>query len=313
MVTADMAPKFWANVQACDGNGCTVWVGYVSKAGRPIFNFKNKHISAQRVAWSLAHGEPGKTVPVYPTCGNPMCVRVEHLAAGKTEAMARRAESVRVDLAGRTVGKWTVLSYDTGAQGWLCRCSCGTERVVPARRLKNGLSLSCGCLRLDLLDKRDWTSAFWQSVTKTDGGCWEWSKARSAAGYGVCRKARYGHGYAHRAAWHMTRGPIPDRMLVCHRCDNPPCVNPDHLFLGTDADNMRDKGAKGRQPRGSQMPWARLTEQDVSEIKGLFGTVSNREIAGRYGVSVQAIDSIFYGKNWRHVNDPLVTSGTVLP
>lgn len=88
-------------------------------------------------------------------------------------------------------------------------------------------------------------------VTVTPEGCHEWRGARRAGGYGAVSVAVRQTDYAHRVAWQLAFGPIPDGMFVCHRCDNPPCCNPEHLFLGTNADNMRDMVAKGReQPHG---------------------------------------------------------------
>lgn len=91
---------------------------------------------------------------------------------------------------------------------------------------------------------------FWHRVVKSEG-CWEWSGARFPRGYGHVQLRVLGPPdeiYAHRAAWRFTFGPIPDGLFVCHHCDNPPCVRPDHLFLGTAQDNVHDSQRKGRRP-----------------------------------------------------------------
>lgn len=86
---------------------------------------------------------------------------------------------------------------------------------------------------------------FWLRAKLMESGCFEWQGTLREKGYG--RLYHLGRlGDAHRVAWELTRGPIPDGLYVCHKCDNPPCVNPDHLWLGTNTDNMRDMVRKGR-------------------------------------------------------------------
>jgi hypothetical protein len=92
---------------------------------------------------------------------------------------------------------------------------------------------------------------FWASAKSRSIGCWLWSRTTVKGGYG---RVRYGKKsvVAHRVAWELTNGPVPDGMLVCHACDNPACINPAHLFLGTHKTNAEDRDRKGRQARGLQ-------------------------------------------------------------
>lgn len=87
---------------------------------------------------------------------------------------------------------------------------------------------------------------FWENVDiRGEDECWEWRLARTSLGYGDLQWGEHTV-YAHRVAWELTNGPIPDRMCICHHCDNPPCCNPAHLFLGTQRDNVQDSITKGR-------------------------------------------------------------------
>ena len=148
---------------------------------------------------------------------------------------------------------------------------------------------------------------FWKLVdVKGAGDCWEFNgtwHGNSPHGRFFFNSKRVG---AHRFSYEMHHGPIPEGMLICHRCDNPKCVNPAHLFLGTYADNMRDAFNKGRlKPPpcspGTSNGMARLTEQDVREIRSLWPGLKQKEIADRFGVDHTTISLILLRKRWRHV------------
>ena len=94
--------------------------------------------------------------------------------------------------------------------------------------------------------------SFWAKVQKT-ASCWEWMGARNHNGYGIVSR-RVGNSLAHRVSWAYVHGQIPEGLYACHTCDNPACVNPSHLFLGTQLDNMKDMSAKGRSRRGKKYP-----------------------------------------------------------
>ena len=148
---------------------------------------------------------------------------------------------------------------------------------------------------------------FWKRMNHTESGCWEWQGARNPAGYGVVR-VHYKMCRAHRVAYELTHGPIPDGLLACHRCDNPPCCNPDHLFLGTRKDNNDDRHAKGRTRSGAGSRYgeaintAKLTADDVRAIRAqsVAGT-SQMDLARQYPVTQSAIWAIVHYKSWKHI------------
>lgn len=140
--------------------------------------------------------------------------------------------------------------------------------------------------------------------------CWEWWGSKNPDGYGAVRiylpppLKRY---YAHRLSFTFFNGPIPENHLVCHRCDNPGCVNPAHLFAGTVRENWLDLVAKGMQSpaRGERQGKAKLTEQQVREIRRRHRTegVGCRRMAKQYGVGQTAITKILRRETWEGVED----------
>lgn len=142
------------------------------------------------------------------------------------------------------------------------------------------------------------------SKTKQVGSCWVWQGGHggSIGQYGrVSVKHGVTLGYAHRISWELHVGPIPAGLSVLHKCDVPDCVNPEHLFLGTQEDNMKDMAAKkrGNAPRGSAHRSAVLNESSVVLIRNSSQPASI--LAEKYGVSYQTIYAARRGTTWRHV------------
>jgi hypothetical protein len=128
------------------------------------------------------------------------------------------------------------------------------------------------------------------------GGCWLWARHKSQSEYGATM-IRGKHVLAHRLSWEIHRGPIPGGMFVCHKCDVRMCVNPDHLFLGTHAENMADMIAKGRR-----RTVAKITEADARRVLSLLRSgVGPTEAARRVGVTASTARNIAYGNSWKHI------------
>jgi hypothetical protein len=137
-------------------------------------------------------------------------------------------------------------------------------------------------------------------ITDNPSACWLWTGSLRN-GYGQINKGDQSGGmlYAHRLAWELTYGPIPPAMCVCHVCDERRCCRPDHMFLGTKADNLADMWSKQRHQHGATHSAARLTDAQVRAI--LSSSQSARLEAARYGVTISAIRAIRRGRNWKHI------------
>lgn len=160
---------------------------------------------------------------------------------------------------------------------------------------------------------------FWEKVSKNGPihpvlktRCWVWTASTNGFGYGLIQRGARGEGNerAHRASWQLHCGAIPDGLCVLHRCDNPPCVNPQHLFLGTKLVNNHDMMAKGRYrpdsslPRGEAHHYSKLTADSVREGRLLFhsGVASIQELADKNDVAPATMYAAIYRVTWQHVD-----------
>lgn len=155
---------------------------------------------------------------------------------------------------------------------------------------------------------KPFAARFWNKVDmKTIDSCWDWVAGRDRDGYGRIKLGRFDH-QAHRVAWVLSVGPIPDGLCVLHRCDRPSCVNPGHLFLGTNTDNVHDKVRKGRSAdqRGEANGYSKLTRTDVLAARAAWNAgESAASIARRYHVNRTTINRIVTGKRWAHLRSRL--------
>jgi len=146
---------------------------------------------------------------------------------------------------------------------------------------------------------------FWKKVHRTED-CWLWTASFGTHGYGQFQLNGTMRP-THRIAWELTRGPIPAGLCVLHKCDVRPCVNPDHLFLGTKGDNSRDKVQKGRHrfgvcESGERHPRAKLTNNDVLVMRHQYAEgMRICELVRIYGVNRGLISGVVHGHRWTHV------------
>lgn len=206
---------------------------------------------------------------------------------------------------------------------WLTCCIKGCDEPAPHnglcinhhRRNKEYGSPVASKLTLWRWQGRTPEERFWSQVRKTSG-CWLWKAGKDKDGYGAFRAKFNGvmHLRAHRFSYHLNKGKIPSLLSVCHTCDTPACVRPDHLFLGTNAENHLDKIAKGRARwrLGQEHGMATLVEDQVRSI--LDDPRPHAQIATEYNVSPATISDIKRRRSWRHLGtEPGVKAKRISP
>lgn len=195
---------------------------------------------------------------------------------------------------------------------WKCICTCMKEVITTTTALNAGHKKSCGCLLRDTREitaknmgkknEQNLNERFFKYVNKLITGkkCWEWIGDIGIGGYGrIWYKGKTN--FAHRVSYLKHIGKIPKGTLVCHTCDNPKCVNPDHLFLGTEQNNYDDMVSKGRRKKVPNSK-KRLTEYQVICIRKLLDTGELlKNIAVKFSVSIQTISSIKNNRTWKNI------------
>jgi hypothetical protein len=249
-ITTELRARFWAKVDQTPGQGpkgdCWCWTGNRNWDDYGQFKVKGKTVRANRLAYLLAKGNPG-ILKVRHTCDNPPCVRPGHLILGTQQQNI--ADTVER-------GRW----------------SCGTKGA-PRSYEKQRHARDQRRARLAQIDWQSVNAArFWSQVEKSPD-CWLWrghtgTKSKLGMVYGIfnlCAPVRRNIG-AHKFAYILTKGIVPVGVVVCHECDNPLCVRPSHLFLGTPSDNTQDALRKGRLASGDRH-W---TRQQPERARAIF-------------------------------------------
>lgn len=200
------------------------------------------------------------------------------------------------DISGQKIGSWTVLNRSErktrdGIYYWNCRCDCGAEREVRGQNLRNGQSIMCTptCpLRVAQIRNK----IFEKKIIEAKNGCWIWTGIKNSQGYGQIGKSEK----AHRFSYQRFIGKIPPHLCVLHSCDNPSCVNPKHLFLGTLSENNIDV-------QGEDNSKNKLQEKDIIKIRTWYisGNRSKASLAREFGVSHPTISQILKRETWKHV------------
>lgn len=180
---------------------------------------------------------------------------------------------------------------------------CGKEFKSYPSNIARGWDKYCSRICADKVKEQDTVTRFWKYTVVAPDGCWQWTGARDSDGYGLLTTRRSGsirHMRMHRLSWEIHHGPIPDGLFVLHRCDNPPCARPDHLFLGNNKENATDRHMKGRTigaAKGERNPMARLSDGAVDELRAAVASgITYAKVGAMFGVTSGHVSDIINGK-----------------
>lgn len=188
----------------------------------------------------------------------------------------------------------------------LCECGCGNAAPIAKQTDRSRGHIKGEPIRfIRFHQRRPLEARFWEKVEKAGpDDCWLWTGQLNKDGYGVLRAGKV-DGYrtqgAHRISFQLAGGTIPEGKSVCHTCDNPGCVNPNHLWVGSNQDNVDDSVRKGRWTRGEKSGMAKLTDKDVREMRERYPAESYEAIARAFRVSKKTARSAIIGETWKHV------------
>lgn len=234
-------------------------------------------------------------------CGNTKIICGMYLRRGAYKSCGCGKHDTTMKIEGKKFHHLLVKEfshYENSRSFWKCICDCGNERICKGKDLSNGEISSCGCTKI----KRKVPNPLKRLMKniKENNSCWMFGN-RNVHNMFLLEGKNIG---AHRASWILHKGNIPKGLCICHHCDNPGCINPDHLFLGTYQDNMQDmiKKGRGNAPKGEKTRTCKLKERDVLKMRELKKqNISYKKIADIFGVGSTTAFFAIKGITWKHI------------
>lgn len=286
-LTQSLINKFNQRYQVNAETGCWLWTGAVLVSGHPYISIdadgKKANAFAAQISFEIKNGRPDERIKLGRTCNNLLCVNPDHIFRIQNKKKLGDCQSPNSCI---VEGCDRVRMHK---ESQLCNYHhvrfLRNEELVPvAKKIRHKGNLEERFHQKYIIDEKT--------------GCWLWNAGKQSDSYGTIQNGRQNL-LAHRVSYEIHHGDIPDGLCVCHTCDVRTCVNPDHLFLGTDQDNTDDKMAKGRHRLCSIQD---LTPQMIADIR-INSEVKKIELARKYDVSLDMVNAIRKGVVGKYVND----------